>query len=301
MERGNIVRQLIQRIFPTRSSAADEQKTVPSDPGEIKAIEVGVAQVRQLLVGCAQSTGIQRDHNEDSLFALHVVLADGDAGLPFGLFIVCDGMGGHQFGEIASSVATRVMAEHILNALYLPFLKEKKLPVNEKKVQELLARGVHQAQQAVLQEAPGGGTTLTAALVLGSQITIAHVGDSRAYWIRHGGQIQAITQDHSLVQRLVEIGQLTEEQAAVHPQRNVLHRAVGQLEPFSADIITQQFSPQVALLVCSDGLWGVVSEKDICSIINSTSDLSQACLNLVKAANNAGGPDNISAILVRLV
>lgn len=112
--------------------------------------------------------------------------------------------------------------------------------------------------------------------------------------------MEVLTRDHSLVQRLVELGQITDAEAAVHPQKNVLYRALGQGEPFSPDISTSPIPPNGYLLICSDGLWGVVPEEEITRIIFEAANPQEACSALVAAANEAGGPDNITAILVHL-
>jgi len=132
-------------------------------------------------------------------------------------------------------------------------------------------------------------------------MAIAHLGDSRAYAVYRDGRIEALTTDHSLVKRLQEMGQLTEEEAAIHPQKSVLYRALGQGATAQADIFTSSLPSQGFLLICSDGLWGVLSEDDIQRIVNSTSSPFLACHHLVEAANAAGGPDNISVVLVRAV
>jgi serine/threonine protein phosphatase PrpC len=136
-------------------------------------------------------------------------------------------------------------------------------------------------------------------LVIGDQVTISQVGDSRAYFIFPDGRIQPMTQDHSLVRRLVELGQITEKEAATHPQRNVLYRAIGQNEPFRPDINTHMLPTMGYLLLCSDGLWGVVPDADIFRIVNKAKTPIDACNDLVEAANLAGGPDNISVIIVK--
>ena len=157
----------------------------------------------QLVVGTGQSVGKQRDHNEDLLFCMHSVLSDGELDLPFGIFIVADGMGGHQHGEIASSVAARTMADHLVKEVYQRVISPDKMPIES--LHEIMDEGVRRAQQSVIKLAPGGGTTLTVALVLGERITLAHVGDSRAYLIKGDGALQAVTKDHSLVGRLIEL------------------------------------------------------------------------------------------------
>ncbi|MCD4673050.1 MAG: protein phosphatase 2C domain-containing protein [Anaerolineaceae bacterium] len=251
----------------------------------------------QLLVGSGQSVGKQRDHNEDTLFAMHSVLSDGELDLPFGIFIIADGMGGHQHGEIASSVAARTMADHLVREVYLRVVSPQKATMES--LHEIMEEGIHKAQQAVVNQAPGGGTTLTVALVLGERVTLAHVGDSRAYLVKSDGKLHAVTKDHSLVGRLIELGQITEEEAAVHPQRNVLYRALGQAEPFEPDLDIQTFPRPGYLMLCSDGLWGVVPEDEMRRIITNSTSLPDACHQLTAAANDAGGPDNISVILVQ--
>jgi protein phosphatase len=131
-------------------------------------------------------------------------------------------------------------------------------------------------------------------------MTIAHVGDSRAYLIGPDSQFEALTRDHSLVNRLVELGQITTDEAAVHPQRNVLYRALGQGEPFDADINSIQMPGSGYLLLCSDGLWSVVNESELQRLVKESNSPEEACQRMVEAANAAGGPDNISAILIRL-
>jgi PPM family protein phosphatase len=160
--------------------------------------------------------------------------------------------------------------------------------------------GIVSAHQVIKKIAAGSGTTLTAALILGHQLTIGHVGDSRAYLIGTGAKIQLLTHDHSLVKRLVEIGQISAEQASVHPQRNVLYRALGQGEPFEPDISSFHLQEGDHLVLCSDGLWGVVPENLLAETVHSTPEPHLACQLLTQSANSAGGPDNISVIIVQI-
>jgi serine/threonine protein phosphatase PrpC len=216
------------------------------------------------------------------------------------LFIIADGMGGHQYGEVASNSAIRTMAGFIMRKFHSYLFNLPTSPVDES-LQEIMQGAVAEAQRVVLREAPGSGTTLTAALVIGQQITIGHVGDSRAYLVYNDGRTDVVTRDHSLVKRLEELGQITSSEAAVHPQRNVLYRALGQGEVLEPDIVTTPFPQQGYLLLCSDGLWGVVPEDLIRQTILESNNLTRACQSLIAAANTAGGPDNISAILVQLL
>lgn len=281
----------VTKPLPTKSTDQSPLKAVP--------VEEAIPEIPQLVAGWGQSVGQQREHNEDALFTLTSTLSSDIRQIPFGLYIVADGMGGHQHGEIASAMAIRVMAAHIIRKLYLPFFSLT-TEVPEESVQEIMQEGVLEAHRAILKQALGGGTTLTAGLIVGEQITIAHIGDSRAYAVYPDGKMEILTRDHSLVKRLEELGQITPEEAAIHPQRNVLYRALGQGEPFDPDIITAPIPHKGYLLLCSDGLWGAVSEEDMFKTITSTLSLQNACQKLVQAANKAGGPDNISVILARM-
>jgi protein phosphatase len=258
------------------------------------------ADVQQLISACGQSVGKQRDLNEDSLLLITTILAGNSGNVPFGLYIVADGMGGHQYGEVASNTAIRTVADSVL-AKFHPYLFSLKPEPPEESFQEMMQSAVADAQKMIQREAPGSGTTLTAALILGQQVTIAHVGDSRAYMIYADGRIETITRDHSLVKRLEELGHISPAEAENYPHRNVLYRALGQGELLEPDIFTIPFPLAGLLMLCSDGLWGVVSEQDFLRIVREAPNLQRACQNLVAAANAAGGPDNISVVLVQLI
>jgi serine/threonine protein phosphatase PrpC len=171
----------------------------------------------------------------------------------------------------------------------------------EEPLQEIMETAFQEAHRIVQREAPGSGTTLTAALVIGQQITIGHVGDSRAYAVYPVGRVEQLTRDHSLVKRLEELGHLNKEEAANFPHRNVLIRALGQGEALETDIFTMPFPRNGYLMLCSDGLWGVVSDKDILRSISDAPNLQRACQNMVDAANIAGGPDNITVVLAQMI
>ena len=211
---------------------AETHQGPPADP------DITSPEPPQIAVGIGQSVGKQREHNEDSLFTLSTTLISSDSALPFGLFVIADGMGGHLHGEVASSAAIHALAGHVIKTLYLP-LFDLNGQQPQDSIREVLQEGVAKAQEAILEKALGGGTTLTAALIIGDQMTIAHVGDSRAYALYPDGRMETLTRDHSLVKRLEELGQITSEEAATHPQRNVLYRAIGQGEPFEPDIISR--------------------------------------------------------------
>jgi len=251
----------------------------------------------QLLVGSGQSAGRERSHNEDTLFVFNTVLAGDETPLSVGIFIVADGMGGHQGGEIASGLAVRAAVDHLMAEVYRPLLNSEK-QIDEIDFEKVMRGTVDEAQKVVIESVPGGGTTFTAALVINEQVHFAHVGDSRLYLFSPDSSVRICTRDHSLVRRLVDLGQLTQEEAAVHPQRNVLYRALGQTEAFEADLDSFQLKHGSVMMICSDGLWGLVDDDAMVDIISSHTSTMGACKELVEAANNAGGPDNISVILV---
>ena len=266
----------------------------------IKAMAQNHYEPLQFLVASGQSVGRQRELNEDSLFTFSSTIAGHSSNPPFGLFIIADGMGGHQYGEVASNTAIRSISGYIMKKFHNSLFSMPSQPVDES-LQEIVQAAVMEAQRAVLREAPGSGTTVTAALILGQQLTIAHVGDSRAYLLYNEQRMEAVTRDHSLVRRLEELGQITAAEAAVHPQRNVLYRAIGQGETLEPDVVTTPFPIGGYLLICSDGLWGLVSDDEMRRIVYSAPNIQRACQDMVASANAAGGPDNISVILVQLL
>jgi PPM family protein phosphatase len=296
----------IKKIFQKEKKEVNltpELKTVPLSPQQVEEIVIHQTlqyDLQQLVAASGQSVGKQRELNEDSLSLITATLAGHAGNTPFGLYIVADGMGGHKYGEIASNTAMRVFNGYIMEKFH-PYLFDLPTVPLDESLQDLMLTGVAQAQEAIQREAPGSGTTLTAALVLGEQVIVAHVGDSRAYSIYPDGRFDMISRDHSLVGRLEELGQITAEEAAVHPQKNVLYRALGQGEVLEPDIFTTPFPKQGMLMICSDGLWGVLSEKEMHQAIKSADTLERSCQNLVNAANAAGGPDNISVVLVKMI
>ena len=285
----------------TKLSDKVDISTTPLTGEQFEGLSTPIARVepQQLMTGCAQSVGKQRDHNEDCLFSFTATIGGESHNSPLGLFIVADGMGGHQFGEVASRTAVRTIANYMLKHLH-PYLVNPAEGMDEP-LQDLMRSAIDDAQRAVTQAAPGSGTTLTAALVLGQQMTIGHVGDSRAYALHVDGRCEVLTRDHSLVKRLEELGQISSDEAAAHPNRNVLYRAIGQGDVLEPDIFTLPFPQPGHLLICSDGLWSVLPEDALFKLVHAAPTIIDACQDLVTAANNAGGPDNITALLVQLI
>jgi len=270
----------------------------PSAQTEIQDGSGSSSERPRMDVGWVTDAGKVRDHNEDAALVITAAHDARQAHPPFGLLVLADGMGGHRAGEVASSLAARVAAHHITRRSYLPSLLGPEQDARRPALTEVLIDAVQAANQTVSEEVPGSGTTLTCALVLETQAYVAHVGDSRAYVITEDGMKQ-ITHDHSIVDRLVDTGQLTPEEAAEHPQKNVLYRAIGQGGALDVDTHVHKVGAGDYLLLCSDGLWGLVSETTMVDLIREAPSLQEACRQLVTAANDAGGSDNITAILWR--
>ena len=227
----------------------------------------------------ATHTGRQRRANEDSMYARAP------------LFAVADGMGGAQAGEIASKIAVETLGGGV---------REDGGPVEER-----LADLIHEANERIHdlsvsdERRAGMGTTMTAALVGEDEITLAHVGDSRAYLFR-GGELTKLTRDHSLVDELVEKGKLTPEEARTHPQRSVITRAVGPEPRVQVDTQTAGARDGDLFLICSDGLTTMIDEPEIARILAGAEALKDAGHQLIDAANEAGGRDNITVVLFRV-
>ncbi len=223
-------------------------------------------------------TGRQRRDNEDCALARAP------------MFVVADGMGGAQAGEVASKIAIETF--------------EQGLP-DEGSAEERLAYRVQEANRTIHElsraehERAGMGTTLTAAYLDDSNLAIAHVGDSRAYLYRDGA-LKRLTQDHSLVGELVRRGKLTEAQAEEHPQRSIITRALGPEATVEVDTWSYPVRAGDVLLLCSDGLTSMVGEERIAELLGSSGSLGEAAQALIDAANAAGGRDNITVVLFRV-
>ncbi len=240
-----------------------------------------------------------RGNNEDSAVAMLITSELTGNPPTIGVFVVADGMGGHQDGEQASSITARTVAHYVINEVINAQLEGHEPSAEQKTIPEVLAEAMSEANQLVQEQVPGGGTTATCAVIRGDLAYIAHVGDSRAYLMTEGN-LELITRDHLLVRRLQELGQLTAQEADAHPQRNVLYRAVGQSEALEIDSATRRLPPASRLLLCCDGLWGVIGDDRIQSILQENPDPQMACDQLIDAVNASGGTDNITAILVQM-
>ena len=207
------------------------------------------------------------------------------------LFAVADGMGGAQAGEVASRLTAAAFRE---------FHEADRLPPDER-----LQAIIQEANRRIYDRAhadsdfSGMGTTVTAALLTGGRVTIGHVGDSRAYRIRNG-ELEQLTDDHSLVGDLMRSGRLTPEEADAHPQRSVITRALGTDREVDVDTLAIEAEPGDLFLLCSDGLTTMVADDDILGILDAAPTLDDAARALVRAANTGGGEDNVTVVLFRV-
>lgn len=224
-------------------------------------------------VGATTDIGQVREGNEDA-----ILINDP-------LYAVADGMGGHRGGEVASNLALQTVEQMFAER------------------QGTLTEQVERANRAVFErsqsdrDVSGMGTTLTAALIEGGAVRLAHVGDSRAYLFR-GGKLQLLTEDHTLVHRMVVEGEITETEAENHPHRSVLTRALGVEGDVRVDETKVAVQEGDRLLLCTDGLTGMLSEDQIESILQDVRDPQEAVDRLVREANRAGGIDNITAVII---
>jgi serine/threonine protein phosphatase PrpC len=231
--------------------------------------------------------GRQRRRNEDA-FAVR---------LDLGLFVVADGMGGHSGGEVASRLAVDAVADHIHAAVAIP-------PGTASRVAELLTAAVQRANQAVVGAARSKatendmGTTIAAVLARGDRAAVAHVGDSRVYRYR-AGHLERLTDDHSLLAECLRSGYLTPDLAGAFPYKHLVTRSLGADELVEVDVRVIEPLPGDVVMVCSDGLSGVVDDAEIARHLDAEPDLGEAARRLVDRANERGGPDNVTVVLAR--
>lgn len=229
--------------------------------------------------GHLSHVGLRREHNEDTYY--------GDARL--GLWLVADGMGGHEFGEVASALARETVVKEVVAG-------------------KSIAEAIRAADEEIIRhsrrrsEALPMGTTIVAVRVHEGRFEMGWVGDSRVYlW---NGQLVQVSQDHSYVQELIEQGAITPEQARTHPHRNVVTQALGVTDPASLKVetITGEFKPGMQLLLCSDGLTEEVDDEQIARLLARKDLSAQECVEqLILAALDGGGSDNVTVVLVRAV
>ncbi len=251
------------------------------------------------IAGGMTDVGKKRELNEDALVIIEVAQFAQQGSQTLGLYAVADGMGGAAAGEVASRMVTQELARQALGAINQHFQGQ---PAHLE-YGEILKSAVEKANENVFQARSNAhndmGSTLVAALIVGNQAHIANVGDSRAYCIAPD-RIERITKDHSLVQTFVDRNEISEDDVYTHPQRNFIMRNVGDKPQIKVDLYTHTFEPGQYLLLCSDGMWEMVYPKDrLREIVIKSPSVQDACKKLIQAANDHGGDDNITVVLVK--
>lgn len=228
--------------------------------------------------------GRRRQVNQD-----YVYVSEAPVGNLPNLFVVADGMGGHNAGDYASSFAVRVLVDSVKdNADFNPI--------------KIIRHGIELANRELLEQARkseerrGMGTTMVAATVVGNYVYVANVGDSRLYVV--GRRMTQITKDHSLVQEMVRLGELTEEDARNHPDKNIITRALGAGERVNIDFFDFRLEEDSNILMCSDGLSNMVTDEEMQNVILGTEDVEEKGDTLLRLANENGGKDNIAVVLI---
>ena len=243
-------------------------------------------------IGMLTDVGKVRTIDEDSILAADLSFGINSESEKFLLLAVADGMGGHAKGEEASKIALNTLTKTIIPELF-----------GNTSFTDLLENGIKNANQEILEytvknpESSGMGTTTVCALVKGNNIHLANVGDSRAYVISDD-EIRRVTKDHSYVQSLIDEGQITEEEARDHPQKNVITKAVGIMESVEPDTMKLTLDDDESLLLCCDGVIAHLTDEDIHKIICNENNPQNACQQIVDLANQRGGSDNISLIIL---
>ena len=263
---------------------------------ETKRLVSETAQLR-LSWGYATDPGLAHDTNEDFCHAWVYERSGGDS---LGLFVVADGLGGQDSGEVASSMATQTVWQALRESVWEPFLGGESPDPERLKtgVLEAIARANQAVYEARTARASEMSTTLALALVCGDTAVVGNVGDSRVYVAREGG-LERTTRDHSLVQRLVDAGEIAADEVYTHPQRNLIYQSIGDRPDVRIDTYQVSLHPDDRLLLCSDGLWEMVRDDGLEDVLLSEQDPQRACGLLVRSANLAGGDDNISVIIVQ--
>ena len=247
---------------------------------------------KERTIGMLTDVGKVRTIDEDSILAADLSFGVNSKSSKFLLLAVADGMGGHAKGEEASKIALNAIARTVIPELF-----------NDTPFTELLEKGIQNANQDILDytakypESSGMGTTSVCAVVKGNEVHLANVGDSRAYVVSDD-EIRGVTKDHSYVQALVDEGKITQAEAREHPKKNIITKAVGISPSVEADKSILTLGSDESLLLCCDGVIAHLPDEDIHKIINDSPDPQSACQKIVDTANERGGSDNISLIIL---
>lgn len=295
-EKGNSpVSRSLQSIFPSHSDEIfiPDGATRPLDE---EPLPYNTDVRGSSIVGMQSDTGLVRPRNQDACGAF-VFNSYAEKLIPdFGCFIICDGTGNDYQGQQAASLVVSEVTSHLLRSVYLPLVKQKPLSDNSISINELIGDAMNNANQLLLKNVWQGSVSATVALQIRDLIHIGHVGNTRTYIVSKAG-IEHLTRDHSLVQRLIELGEITPEEAREHPQRYTMYRGLGLTDTLEVDTITRRLKPDAKLVLCSDGLWSQVTDNEIQRAVLENSP-QEAVSRLIALANARGGPDNITVIII---
>jgi len=288
--------KLLGKFIGSKPASQKPPAVAPQDVAARKAVPVK-RDIFPYRVGALTDRGAERARNEDALFCMQTVLSAESESLPFGIFAIADGLGGHEDGQIASELTIRAVSSYLLQTVYVPLAAGEGQNAAGVPLNESFTNAIELANRAVRQNTHGGGSTLTAAILFDRTAYIVHLGDSRAYLINEG-TITQLTHDHSLGGRLMEIQDLSAEEVSQLPGRHTLYKALGQPALPEPDIHYHSLAPTAHLLLCSDGLWGFVSQQDILEAFAACGDPQSICTRLLDLALTNGSDDNISMIVL---
>lgn len=239
------------------------------------------------------NTGMVRDHNEDAYMLPAGADTDTLASKGY-LYVLADGMGGHRKGEVASAITIETV-----NSEYYTLVEPIDTTNPEQTIAGALATAIEKANMQVLDVTQGGGTTVVATVLYEDLLVSMNVGDSRAYLLRDN-ELRLISKDHSLVSRLVEMGKISQEDALTHPRRNVLYQALGQGSDVDIHIYSERLQINDVIILCSDGLWGEIGDTVLKEVLRTAPNPLIAAEQLIDLANQSGGPDNITTIIIQV-
>jgi serine/threonine protein phosphatase PrpC len=289
-----ISKKLFKRLNPDAEEVEETSEAKPV--GKRKEETKNVTSIKPFQIAFRSDVGMHRDLDEDSVVVIDFGSAYGSSAFKRVFAVVADGMGGTNRGEIASYLAAKNIAEHVCLLLigketeeinYAPKLKEGYLK----------AHAAILSQAGTSSEFRGMGTTASSVIINGSQLVVAHVGDSRVYLI-NDGKIEQLTKDHSYVQELVDSGRISSEQARNHPRKNEITRALGYGSDLEIDLFEGSLHNGDYVLLCCDGLVNELTDDEVLQKVLTADNLDSACNDLIDSANKKGGRDNISVIII---
>lgn len=298
---GQKLSSAVQAVFdraqaPSRASRYPSAEALAEDLGKTLESLRRVGSLA-LVSGRLSHVGMVRDHNEDSVATFELQRTQLSEAQTLSLYVVADGMGGHAAGEVASGLAIQAVLRAITERLGRQWLDGAELGDCGAVLKEAVAEANRAVNDRARKTRTDMGTTCVAALAVGSDLFVANVGDSRCYHIGDG-QIRQVSVDHSLVQRLVDAGQITADEARTHPQKNYIYRTIGDKPQVEVDLFTLTFKPGEALVLCSDGLSGMIDDAQIHRAVAEAPNPQAACERLIELANRNGGDDNVTAVVV---